>query len=133
MIIWSIRCIIIRGIIINNIHTEKKFTQKENFDDEAQKDFLKGAKIAYETVITDFSDNDNKIINSKSLLSEKIYDQFDKEVSFILKSKKYNSLLNINSIGGYQLRAGEIDLWFEKGRISWLNNGNLFYYIELYL
>ena len=34
---------------------------KENFDDEAQKEFLKGAKIAYETIITDFSDNDNKI------------------------------------------------------------------------
>ena len=33
---------------------------KENFDDEAQKEFLKGAK-SYETVITDFGDNDNKI------------------------------------------------------------------------
>ena len=25
------------------------------------KEFLKGARIAYETIITDFSDNDNKI------------------------------------------------------------------------
>ncbi len=63
--------------VINNIHTEKKVTQKENFDDEAQKDFLKGAKIAYETIITDFSDNDNKLTSSKSLLSKKIHDQFE--------------------------------------------------------
>ena len=48
----------------------------ENFDEIAQKEFLKGAKIAYETIITDFSDSDNKLIASKSLLSKKIYDQF---------------------------------------------------------
>ena len=48
----------------------------ENFDDEAQKDFLKGARIAYETIITDFSDSDNKLIASKLLLSKKIHDQF---------------------------------------------------------
>jgi predicted lipid-binding transport protein (Tim44 family) len=48
----------------------------EIFDEEAQKDFLKGARIAYETIITDFSDNDNKLIASKPLLSKKIHDQF---------------------------------------------------------
>ena len=48
----------------------------ENFDEEAQKDFLKGARIAYETIITDFSDSDNKLIASKPLLSKKIQDQF---------------------------------------------------------
>ena len=59
----------------------KKFNVKpkplnENFDEEAQKDFLNGAKIAYETIITDFSDSDNKLIASKPLLGKKIYDQF---------------------------------------------------------
>ena len=59
----------------------KKFENKqkiltENFDENAQKDFLKGAKIAYETIITDFSDSDNKLIESKPLLGKKIYDQF---------------------------------------------------------
>jgi len=49
---------------------------KENFDEEAQKDFLKGARIAYETIITDFSDSDNKLVASKPLLSKKIHDQF---------------------------------------------------------
>ena len=48
----------------------------ENFDEVAQKDFLKGAKIAYETIITDFSDSDNKLIASKPLLGKKIYEQF---------------------------------------------------------
>ena len=48
----------------------------EIFDKDAQQEFLKGAKIAYETIITDFSDSDNKLIASKPLLSEKIHDQF---------------------------------------------------------
>ena len=47
------------------------------FDDEAQKEFLKGARIAYETIITDFSDNDNKITTSKPLLNKDIYNQFN--------------------------------------------------------
>ncbi len=62
---------------LNNIKSEKKIFSKENFDDEAQKEFIKGAKIAYETIITDFSDNDNKIVASKPLLSKKIYNQFE--------------------------------------------------------
>ena len=48
----------------------------KNFDEEEQKEFLKGAEIAYETIITDFSDSDNKLIASKPLLSKKIHDQF---------------------------------------------------------
>ena len=63
---------------------EKKFEKvnikskslNENFDEEAQKIFLNGAKIAYETIITDFSDSDNKLTASKPLLGKKIYDQF---------------------------------------------------------
>ena len=62
--------------IIKNAQSESNIKLKENFDDKAQSEFLKGAKIAYETIITDFSDNDNKITASKSLLSKKIYDQF---------------------------------------------------------
>ncbi len=61
---------------INKIEEPKKV--KEDFDNEAQKEFLKGAKIAYETVITDFSDNDNKITTSRPLLNNEIYNQFNK-------------------------------------------------------
>ncbi len=53
----------------------------ENFDQEAQQEFLKGARIAYETIITDFSDSDNKLIASKPLLSKKIHDQFKEALS----------------------------------------------------
>ena len=60
---------------IDKVNQPKKI--QENFNNEAQKEFLKGAKIAYETIITDFSDNDNKITTSKPLLSQEIYNQFN--------------------------------------------------------
>ena len=63
--------------VLNNIQTEKKAAVKENFDEDEQKEFIKGAKIAYETIITDFSDSDNKLLASKPLLSKKIYEQFE--------------------------------------------------------
>ena len=84
------------------------------FDENAKKEFIKGAKIAYETIITDFSDNDNKIVESKSLLSKKVFDQFSKalkerndkghyaEITFIginsaniKEHKKINSILQV--------------------------------------
>ena len=100
--------------VLNDIQSEKKSILKENFDDEAQKEFLKGAKIAYETIITDFSDNDNKLIASKPLLSKKIYNQFEEalkerskrghyaEITFIgvdsaiiKEHKKIDKILNV--------------------------------------
>ena len=67
--------------VLNDIKIEKKTTREANFDDKAQQEFLKGAKIAYETIITDFSDNDNKLTASKPLLSKKINDQFEKALN----------------------------------------------------
>ena len=63
--------------VLKNVKLEKNTKQNQNFDEVAKKEFLNGAKIAYETIITDFSDNDNKLTTSKSLLSKKIYDQFN--------------------------------------------------------
>ena len=63
--------------VINNANINKKSKKTDVFDEEAQKEFLKGAKLAYETIITDFSDNDNKLTTSKPLLSKKIYEQFN--------------------------------------------------------
>tara|TARA_B100001741_G_scaffold303873_1_gene294408 strand:+ start:484 stop:1080 length:597 start_codon:yes stop_codon:yes gene_type:complete len=63
--------------VLKNIKTNKPTEINENFDEEAQQEFLKGAKIAYETIITDFSDNDNKITTSKPLLNNEIYNQFN--------------------------------------------------------
>ncbi len=61
---------------INNAQQPKKVNEK--FDESAKAEFLKGAKIAYETIITDFSDNDNKITTSRPLLNKEIYNQFNK-------------------------------------------------------
>ena len=63
--------------IIKNVNPENNMKRSDEFDDFAKKEFLSGAKIAYETIITDFSDNDNKLTTSKPLLSKKIYDQFN--------------------------------------------------------
>ena len=63
--------------ILKDVKINNPQKVKEDFDEEAQKEFIKGAKIAYETIITDFSDNDNKITSSKPLLSNEIYKQFD--------------------------------------------------------
>jgi len=100
--------------IIEKINTDVKEKLNDNFDETAQKEFLKGAKIAYETIITDFSDDDNKLIKSKPLLSKKIYDQFNQalkersdrghyaEITFIgvnsadvKEHKKTNSILKV--------------------------------------
>ena len=100
--------------ILKDIGVEKKNTHKEKFDDAAQKEFINGAKIAYETIITDFSDSDNKLTTSKPLLSRKIYTQFNAalqdrnkrgetaEITFIginsaivKKHEKNNNYLNV--------------------------------------
>ena len=57
---------------------EKKYTEKldiDHFDDNAKKEFLNGAKIAYENIITSFAKG--KIKEIKSLLDKTIYQQFD--------------------------------------------------------
>tara|TARA_B100001121_G_scaffold164709_1_gene143857 strand:+ start:1921 stop:2517 length:597 start_codon:yes stop_codon:yes gene_type:complete len=101
--------------VLKNIKTEAKAKSNEIFNKAAQMEFLKGAKIAYETIITDFSDNDNKLTTSKPLLSEKIYDQFNlalqerskrghfAEITFIginsadiKEHKKVNNLLQVS-------------------------------------
>ena len=50
--------------VINNIQTAKKFDIKENFDDDAQKEFIKGAKIAIKTI------RNNKTPDTKAALLE---------------------------------------------------------------
>ena len=63
--------------ILKDVQKENQPKLRENFDDIAQKEFITGAKIAYETIITDFSDSDNKLTTSKPLLSKDIYSQFN--------------------------------------------------------
>ena len=44
----------------------------------AKKDFLSGAKVAYETIITNFSNG--KLKDIKSLLDKNVYQQFDEAI-----------------------------------------------------
>ena len=100
--------------VLKTINQDQLKKIKDKFDDVAQKEFLNGAKIAYETVITDFSDNDNKITSSRSLLNDKIYNQFNQalkerssrghfaEITFIgvnsaviKEHKKIGNILNV--------------------------------------
>ena len=68
----------------------------EIFGEEEQKEFLKGARIAYETIITDFSDSDNELIDSKPLLNKKIHDQFK---AALLERKQKGHFAEITFIG----------------------------------
>ncbi len=53
----------------------KNKLEKINFDENAKEDFLKGAKIAYETIIINFAKGNLKKI--KYLLDKKVFDQFN--------------------------------------------------------
>ncbi len=48
------------------------------FDENARKEFVKGAKIAYETIITNFANG--KLKEIKSLLDKNVYQQFEEAI-----------------------------------------------------
>ncbi len=71
----------------SNFQAEKILKEKFNkfsFDEEAKNDFLKGAQIAYERIIIDFASGNLK--NIKSLLSKKVFDQFNEALKERKKS-----------------------------------------------
>ena len=69
----------------------------DNFDDSAKSEFLSGAKIAYETIITDFSNGNLK--NIKNLLEKKVFKQFEEAISEREKQgiKSETTFIGINS------------------------------------
>jgi len=94
--------------ILKNINTETDINKKnETFDERAQKEFIKGAKIAYETIITDFSDDDNKLTKCKSLLSKKIYDQFNVALQE-RNNKGYNAEITFIGINSADIKEHKI-------------------------
>ena len=77
--------------------TIKKNLENQTFDNSAQLEFLKGAKIAYETIITNFASGNLK--NIKLLLDKKIYTQFNDAIKD-RKEKEHTSettFIGINS------------------------------------
>ena len=65
---------------------EGKINEK-NFDEKAKTEFIKGAKIAYENIITGFSSGNLKSI--KSLLDQNIFNEFNQA----LKDRQNNGLV----------------------------------------
>ena len=61
---------------------------------------------------------------SKVIEQGKKFNEFDREASLELLANNHgHAPLQVRSVGTAGLRAGELDLWFESGRLSWLNNG----------
>ena len=60
----------------------------KTFDDDAKKEFVKGAKIAYETIITNFAKG--KLNDIKSLLDKGVYKQFEEAIKD-RESKEFSS------------------------------------------
>ena len=61
-----------------NVNPVKK-TNFDVFDDKAKNEFLSGAKIAYENIITDFSKGNLK--NIKNLLEKNVFKQFEAAIN----------------------------------------------------
>ena len=57
---------------------ESQKIDENNFDEKAKADFLKGAKIAYESVVTNFSSGELKKI--KTLLDKKVLNEFNEAI-----------------------------------------------------
>ena len=77
--------------------TTKVDLNSKTFDEDAKKEFLKGAQIAYETIVTNFSKG--KLKDIKSLLDISVYEQFNNALDE-RKSKNYSSettFIGINS------------------------------------
>ena len=70
-----------RAAFTHDFSTKKKEFQKideNNFDEKAKTDFIKGAKIVYESVVTSFSSGELKKI--KILLDKKVFNEFNEAI-----------------------------------------------------
>ncbi len=75
----------------------KKKTNQSNFDEKAKEDFLKGAKIAYESIVTNFASGNLK--NIKYLLHNKVFEQFNDSLNLRKNNghKSETTFIGINS------------------------------------
>ena len=74
------------------------------FDENAKKDFVKGAKIAYETIITSFAKGTLKDI--KSLLDKNVYQQFEDAIKD-RESKNFSSETTFIGINSAEIKQHE--------------------------
>ena len=94
--------------INSSFHQEKSEVKpvvklnSETFDEKAKKEFLKGAQIAYETIVTNFSKG--KLKDIKSLLDINVYEQFNTALDE-RKSKKYLSETTFIGINSAEIKS----------------------------
>ena len=74
------------------------------FDENAKKEFVKGAKIAYETIITNFAKGTLKDI--KTLLDKSVYQQFEDAIKD-RQSKKHSSETTFIRISSAEVKQHE--------------------------
>ncbi len=91
------------------INQEHKKINAKNFDETAKQEFLKGAKVAYETIITSFAEGDLKKI--KLLLGNNVFDQFSKAI----KDRKTKGLISDTTFIG--ISSAEIKEHNEKNNL----------------
>jgi len=89
----------------------EKFTNfnAKNFDDKAKEEFIKGAKMAYETIVTSFAKGDK--ISLRPLLNKKIYQNFSDEID---RRKKENLKSELTFVG---VRSAKIEDFEKKDNI----------------
>jgi len=98
-----------RGIEVLKDIENNEAIRSGNIDEDAKKQFLKGAEVAYEQIIASFAKGDKKIL--KGLLAKKMFDRFSEvidernknqlkyETTFIgLKSSKIQEFKKIENI-----------------------------------
>ena len=91
--------------------TEKKVVNlsSNNLDDVAREQFIKGAKAAYEMIITSFAKGDKHAL--KPLLNKEIYQNFSDEIDH---RKKENSKSELTFVG---VKSAEIKNFEKKDNI----------------
>ncbi len=106
--------------------SSKKSFNEMTFDEEAKNNFLKGAKIAYENILTSFSVGN--LSNVKNLLDKKIFQQFQDALNDRKKNGQISEMtfIGINSaeIKNHQKNNGflEVKVDFVSEIISCVKN-----------
>ena len=98
-----------KGSIQNINESTKVNIDAKNFDDEAKAEFINGAKIAYETIVTSLAKGDK--ISLKPLLNKNIYQSFSNEID---KRKKENFKSELTFVG---VKSAKIEDFEKKDNI----------------
>ena len=86
-----------------------KNNDSKKLDDMARKQFIQGAKVAYETIVTSFARGDKKTL--KPLLNQEIYQSFSDEIDKRDKGKEKSELTFVG------LKSAEIQNFEKKDNI----------------